>query len=92
MIFPPDSTHTLQPLDVVMFSPLAKQYSTNLSRHLHGGQGLIQVKKGDFILLFWPSYVSSCTRKNILKAFEATGVEPANPKVILKRFTSTTST
>jgi hypothetical protein len=30
-------------------------------------------------------------RKNILKAFEATGVELANPKVILKRFAATTS-
>jgi hypothetical protein len=41
--------------------------------------------------LFWPSYVSSFTRKNILKAFEATGIKPANPKVILKRFTPITS-
>jgi hypothetical protein len=91
MIFPPHSTHTLQPLDVVMFAPLGKHYSTNLSQHLHRSQGLLAVKKGDFIPLFWPSYVSSFTRKNILKAFEATGVEPTDPEVILKRFTPTTS-
>jgi hypothetical protein len=91
MIFPPHSTHTLQPLDVVMFAPLSRYYSTELSTHLHGGQGLLHLKKGDFISLFWPSYEVSFMRKNILKAFEATGVEPADPTVILKRFTATTS-
>jgi hypothetical protein len=91
MIFPPHSTHMLQPLDVVMFAPLARHYSTRLSEHLHGGQGLLHVKKGDFTDLFWPAYKASFTRSNILKAFEATGVNPDNSEVILKRFKATTS-
>jgi hypothetical protein len=91
MIFPPHSTHTLQPLDVIMFAPLARNYSTQLSTYLHGGQGILHVKKGDFTLLFWPAYVASFTYKNILKAFKATGVVPANPQAVLKRFTMTTS-
>jgi hypothetical protein len=51
----------------------------------------LPVKKGDFFPLFWDSYVASFTHMNILKAFEATGVSPANPEVILKRFALTTS-
>jgi hypothetical protein len=34
---------------------------------------------------------SFLTRSNILKAFEATGVSPDDPEVILKRFKATTS-
>jgi hypothetical protein len=47
MVFPPHSIHTLQPLDVVMFSPLSRGYSAKLSRHLHCSQGLIAVNKSD---------------------------------------------
>lgn len=38
-IFPPHSTHSLQPLDVVLFSPLAKYYTTELNRQLQRSQG-----------------------------------------------------
>jgi hypothetical protein len=34
-VFPPHSTHTLQPLDVVLFSSLSNNYSQELNRHLH---------------------------------------------------------
>jgi hypothetical protein len=81
----------LQPLDVVVFSPLSTAYSQELVQHLHHTQGLIPVKKADFFPLFWPAYDVSFTSPNILKAFEATGISPANAEVILKRFTSTPS-
>jgi hypothetical protein len=48
MVFPPHSTHSLQPFDVVMFSLLSKAYSAGLLRHLHRSQGLISVTKGNF--------------------------------------------
>jgi hypothetical protein len=44
-VFPPHSTHTLQPLDVVLFKPLATAYSTELSSFLEKGQGLLTIKK-----------------------------------------------
>ena len=53
IIYPPHSTHTLQPLDVVMFKGLSTAYSTELISHLHKSQGLLPVKKGDFFALFW---------------------------------------
>jgi hypothetical protein len=52
IILPPHSTHTLQPLDVVLFKPLSQAYSNELTNHLHKAQGLIAIKKGDFFSLF----------------------------------------
>ncbi|KAH4900865.1 hypothetical protein HBI80_150040 [Parastagonospora nodorum] len=76
MVFPPHSTHTLQPLDVVMFKPLSSSYSNELTQHLHNAQGL-------------RAWSSSFKENTILKAFEATGIWPTNPRVILDRFRTT---
>ncbi|CAE7002878.1 DDE 1 domain containing protein [Pyrenophora teres f. teres] len=38
-VFPPHSTHSLQPLDVVMFAPLASAYSKKLQADLQRGHG-----------------------------------------------------
>jgi hypothetical protein len=90
MIYPPHSTHTLQPLDVVMFKPLSTAYSNELSAFLERSQGLSPIKKSDFFPLFWKAWASSFQETTILKSFEATGISPLNPDVILKRFTNTT--
>jgi hypothetical protein len=89
MVFPPHSTHTLQPLDVVLFHPLAQAYSAELTTYLHRAQGLISIKKGDFFPLFWRAWQASFKQPTILTAFEATGIWPMDPNVILKRFAST---
>jgi hypothetical protein len=34
MVYPPHSTYSLQPLDVVLFSPLSKHYTKELTQHL----------------------------------------------------------
>jgi hypothetical protein len=85
-VFPPHATHTLQPLDVVMFKPLATAYSTQLSGYLQDSQGLLNLTKGDFFPLFWRSWTSVFKPQLIKRAFEATGIQPANPHVVLKRF------
>ena len=54
-VYPPHATHTLQPLDVVMFKPLANAYSTELTQYLQNSQGLLNITKGDFFPLFWRS-------------------------------------
>jgi hypothetical protein len=89
-IFPPHSTHTLQPLDVVMFKPLSTAYSKELTTHLHNGQGLSVIKKSDFFHLFWKAWVSTFTQGLILRSFEATGISPLQPSVILQRFAKDT--
>jgi hypothetical protein len=89
IILPLHSTHTLQPLDVVLFKPLSQAYSNELTNHLHKAQGLIAIKKGDFSPLFWSAWISSFTENLILKAFEATGIWLMDAEVILRRFAST---
>jgi hypothetical protein len=56
IILLPHSTHTLQPLDVVLFKPLSQVYSNELTNHLQKAQGLILIKKGDFFPLFWSAW------------------------------------
>jgi hypothetical protein len=85
-VLPPHSTHSLQPLDIVLFLPLLTAYSVRLSQHLQCSMGLLPVKKGDFFALFWDAYIISFTAANIYKAFEATGVKPCNAGAVLKRF------
>jgi hypothetical protein len=67
-------------------SPLSTAYSTELAQLLYRCKGLVPVKKPDFLGLFWDSNIISFTSKNILKAFEATGVEPRDASVVLQRF------
>jgi hypothetical protein len=52
IIYPPHATHSLQPLDIVMFKSLSSQYSKNLTNHTHQSLGILPIKKGDFIPLF----------------------------------------
>jgi uncharacterized protein YndB with AHSA1/START domain len=85
-VFPPHSTHTLQPLNVVCFKPLSGTYTHQLTCHLHRSQGLVPLKKGDFFPLFWEAWSTSMTEKLALKSFESTGIWPKDPNVILKRF------
>jgi hypothetical protein len=87
IIYPPHSTHTLQLLDVVMFKGLSTAYSTELISHLHKSQRLLPVKKGDFFALFWKAWVISFKEETILKSFEAIGIWPINPEVVLQKFT-----
>jgi hypothetical protein len=89
-VFPPHSTHTLQPLDVVMFKPLSTAYSKELTTHLHNGQGLSVIKKSDFFHLFWKAWVGTFTQELILRSFEVTGISPLQPDVILQRFAKDT--
>jgi hypothetical protein len=85
-IFPPHSTHTLQPLDVCVFKSLSAAYSGELSRYLHNSQGLSTVAKRDFFTLFWKSWVNIATPQLIQRAFECTGIWPPDSSTILKRF------
>ncbi|KAK7178401.1 hypothetical protein PSPO01_15547 [Paraphaeosphaeria sporulosa] len=89
-ILPFHSTHTLQPLDVVLFKPLSSAYSVELTAYLQKSQGLVPIKKGDFFPLFWKAWISSFKEETILKSFMATGLQPFNPEVILKRFERST--
>jgi hypothetical protein len=85
-VYPPHSTHTLQPLDVVMFKPLSSAYSNQVAAFIERCQGLTSMSKRDFYPMFIAAWEASFKKETILKAFEATGLSPLNPEVILKRF------
>ena len=86
LIYPPHSTHTLQPLDVVMFSPLAGAYSRALAEFMDKCQGLSSITKRDFFSLFYIAWEVSFHQKSIVKAFECTGLVPFEPQKVLSRF------
>ena len=78
----------MQPLDVVMFSPLAAAYSKVLADWIDKCQGLSSITKRDFFRLFWVAWEVSFKETSILKAFKCTGLTPFDPLQILTRFTS----
>ena len=91
-IYPPHSTHRLQPLDVSLFSPLAVQYSKQLTQHILETQGFATLTKKDFMGLFWPAFIDSFTTQNILSAFRKTGLHPLDSEPVLLALTQPSKT
>ena len=71
---------------MVIFKPLLTAYSKKLTTYLYYSQGLAKVKKSDFFHLFWKAWVGTFTKELIIRSFEATGIAPLQPNVILQRF------
>lgn len=76
-------THILQGLDVIVFSVAKRSYHNYSVQHTR--DPLEVVTKQNFLSVFGRAYLDSFTPKNILKAFEVTGVWPFNPNVISQR-------
>ena len=85
MIYPPHSTHTLQPLDVVCFAPLARNYTKELDHHIQKSQGILGINLSDFFNLFWPAWVTTFTKTLVETSFLATGIYPPNADVVLDK-------
>lgn len=85
-LYPPHSTHTLQPLDVCMFRPLSQAYSSQLTQFMDECQGISSITKRDFFPLFWSAWKTAFIEKSILSSFAATGIDPFNPDRIICRF------
>ena len=85
-VYPPHSTHTLQPLDVCMFKPLSSAYSAALADFMYKCQGLSSITKRDFFCLFNQAWQTSFKPKTILSAFEKCGLNPFDPQRVLDRF------
>jgi hypothetical protein len=89
--FPSHATHTLQPLDVVVFKSLSLAYTYELEQFRVQSHGQLSMAKRDFFMVFWKAWESTFKPPLVLKAFEATGLQPPNPDVILERFESDNS-
>lgn len=91
-VYPPHSTHRLQPLDVSLFSPLANYYSQQLNQWIHDTQGLCKLNKRHFFGLFWPAYLQAFSPKNIASGWSKTGLLPFNPEQVLSKLQERRST
>jgi hypothetical protein len=85
-IYPPHSTHSLQPLDVSLFGPLSQAYSARLEHFMHECQGISHITKRDFFGLFWPSWNKAFSVKNINSGWKSVGLQPWDPETVLARF------
>jgi hypothetical protein len=74
LCMPPHSSHILQPLDVVCFSPLKRKYSQRV-RDL-ARRRVFHINKEGFLPAFKDAFFDVFTEKNCKKAFEAAGLIP----------------
>jgi hypothetical protein len=84
-VYPPHSTHRLQPLDVSLFNPLANFYSQELNKWIHKTQGLCRFTKREFFRLFWPAFTRAFSTKNIASGWKRTGLYPLDPNIVLSQ-------
>ena len=84
-VYPPHSTHRLQPLDVSCFSPLAIYYSQQLEKSTRMAEGITRMTKRDFFRCFYPAWHQAFTRSNIASSWSKTGIIPWNPTTVLKK-------
>ena len=85
-VYPPHSTHRLQPLDVGVFAPLASYYSQALDESVRKSEGRTAISKRDFFSLFWSAFEKALTKKNISSAWSNTGIWPFDPHKVLGSF------
>jgi hypothetical protein len=85
-IYPPHSTHRLQPLDVSLFRPLATYYSQALDAHTRQSLGLSSVSKRDCFTIFYPAFDKAFSEENIRSTWRKTGIEPWDPAQVLDIF------
>ncbi|KJZ69849.1 hypothetical protein HIM_10749 [Hirsutella minnesotensis 3608] len=84
-VFPPHSTHRLQPLDVSLFGPLSTAYTNQLIQWTAKTQGLIGLSKRGFWALFWNVFGSSFSAENIASGWKRTRLLPFDPDVVLSQ-------
>jgi hypothetical protein len=80
---PAHSSHILQPLDVVCFSPLKLKYSQRVRALAR--QCVFYINKEGFLPAFRDAFLDVFTKDNCQKAFKASGLVPTNVQVVLDR-------
>jgi hypothetical protein len=85
MVFPPHSTHRLQPLDVSLFYPLSIANTEQFIEWTAKTQGLISLSKREFGSNFLPAYTKAFSLENIQSGWERTGLLPFDPDIILSQ-------
>ncbi|KAF2185006.1 DDE-domain-containing protein [Zopfia rhizophila CBS 207.26] len=78
----PHSTHALQPLDLGIFSPLAKAYK-EVRDSLFGTE---QINNNQFLIFFQRARQKAITKHNIASAWRKAGLFPYNPSSVLQEY------
>ena len=73
---PAHSSHILQPLDIVCFSPLKRKYSQRV-RDL-ARRRVFYINKEGFLPAFKDAFFNVFIEENYYKAFKALGIVPIN--------------
>ncbi|RYN85670.1 hypothetical protein AA0119_g13236 [Alternaria tenuissima] len=81
LCMPAHSSHILQPLDVGCFAPLKRAYGKEI-RGLANSH-IDHIEKKAFLASFKEVFSGSFSMKNIQSSFQATGIVPHNPDVVL---------
>jgi hypothetical protein len=76
LCIPPHSSHILQPLDVVYFSPLKRKYSQRVRDLVR--RRVFHINKEGFLPAFRDAFFDVFIEANYQKAFKALGVVPIN--------------
>ena len=85
LCLPPHTTHLLQPLDVGIFAPLSTAYKNHVHRITRLGAGYA-IDKVDFLEILRLARKDAITPTNIQKAWQAVGLSPYNPHLIVQNF------
>ena len=79
--FPSKTTHKLQPLDVVVFSPIGQGWRDHCDTQLHWG---ITINQYNVIPEYLQVRQKCVTKELIKKVFEKTGIYPVNSNIFTK--------
>lgn len=84
-VYPPHSTHRLQPLDVGCFAPLATYYSQLLEEQTRLSEGQTRMSKRDFFRCFYPAWQKAFTKQNVRSSWRKAGLFPFKPALVLDK-------
>lgn len=79
---PPNLTHLLQPLDVVVFQPLKHYHAKALDLLVR--DGVVNITKIEFLSCIEEVRRQAFKKSTILSSFQKTGIWPFNPQPVLK--------
>jgi DDE superfamily endonuclease len=82
-VLPPHTTHLLQPLDVVIFAPLARYYSAEVEDHSR--EKHYWLEKEDFIQYYQIARKKALRESNIHAAWRSTGLLSYNPQTVISK-------
>jgi hypothetical protein len=84
-VYPPHSTHRLQPLDVSCFAPLATYYGQLLEQQTRLSEGQTKMTKSGFFKCFYPAWHKAFADENVALSWRKAGLFPFDPASVLEK-------